>query len=122
MYASKLYNEFRNAKGLKLKKLKQKDNQRSPWALKIGFKRSQFLDSERITKNKRLNQAKRQRRNRDDRKKDSDRLNDKVHKLYDHSVDRKLNIVSKPYTLSHKPSLISSPHRAMISLAGLCEV
>mmetsp|Transcript_20232 Transcript_20232/g.17912 ORF Transcript_20232/g.17912 Transcript_20232/m.17912 type:complete len:82 (-) Transcript_20232:44-289(-) len=78
-----------------------------------------FLHAERNLKSK--IQSKRPRRNRDDRKK-ANKVGEKVHQLDDHSVDRKLSIRSKPYILQHKPSLLSSPHRAQISLGSVNEV
>ncbi|CAI2363785.1 unnamed protein product [Moneuplotes crassus] len=106
----------KNLKGLKLKKLKNKDSQRSPCALKIGFKCRPFLESDRSGKENAKYQPKRVRRNRDDRKKQTE--GKKLHKLCDHSVEG--NKKQRNHPLSHKTSQAFSPHRALINLTGNC--
>lgn len=104
------------SKGSKLKKFNQKENQCSPCALKVGFKRSKLLDSCRSNndtiKNSKVFNGKdksnfKMRRNRDDRMKKI-KNSGKIHQLYDHSIERKeLTIQTE--------ALMASPH-AKISL------
>lgn len=100
------------SKGSKTKKFNQKENQCSPCALKVGFKRSKLLDTYRsdndAIKSSKVFNGKdksnfKMRRNRDDRMKKI-KNSGKIHQLYDHSIERKKELAIQT------EQLLSSPH------------